>query len=176
MVVALIRYKGKAYGQAYFTIKHRLYLNKGKYLRNFAGMQWWEYELDLIEETAAEVLAWLQQKNAVVVALQGEMGAGKTTFTAALVKVAGGISAASSPTFSLLNEYATKAGSTIYHMDWYRLHDADEALQAGLEEPLYSGQLCLVEWPQKAKELLPPHTIWLTIEQVSPTQRKIYTN
>lgn len=136
-------------------------------------MQWWEYELDLIEETAAEVFAWLQQKKALVVALQGEMGAGKTTFTAALVKVAGGISTASSPTFSLLNEYPTTQGTPIFHMDWYRLNDAEEALQAGLEEPLYSGSLCLIEWPQKAPELLPAHTVWLTIEQVSPTRRKI---
>jgi tRNA threonylcarbamoyladenosine biosynthesis protein TsaE len=136
-------------------------------------MQRWEYELDQIEATATDILTWLQQKNALVVALQGEMGAGKTTLAAALVKAAGGVAVASSPTFSLLNEYPTHKGTPIYHMDWYRLHDAEEALQAGLEEPLYSGNLCLVEWPQKAIELLPPNTIWLTIEQLSPSRRRI---
>ena len=78
----------------------------------------------------------------------------------------------SSPTFALVNEYRTRAGETIYHMDWYRLKDEEEALRAGMEEYLYSGARCLVEWPDRAPRLLPPGTVHVFLEILGPETRK----
>jgi tRNA threonylcarbamoyladenosine biosynthesis protein TsaE len=69
-----------------------------------------------------------------------------------------------SPTYSIINEYKSALLETVYHMDWYRLSGEEEALQAGVEEVLYSGDLCLVEWPARAAGLLPPATLGLHID------------
>jgi tRNA threonylcarbamoyladenosine biosynthesis protein TsaE len=108
-----------------------------------------------------------------IIALYGEMGAGKTTFTHALAQAIGVYGHVASPTFSLVNEYRTKEGKVIYHMDWYRLKDESEALQAGMEEYLYSGNLCLVEWPGRAPGLLPPETVEVLLEVVDQGTRRL---
>ena len=94
---------------------------------------------------------------AKVLAFHGEMGAGKTTLIGALCRELGTKDVTGSPTFSIINQYKSPAGS-IYHMDLYRLRDEEEAIQAGVEDLLYSGNLCLVEWPEKAAALLPDDT------------------
>jgi tRNA threonylcarbamoyladenosine biosynthesis protein TsaE len=91
------------------------------------------------------------------------MGAGKTTFIKALAKKLGVTDMASSPTFSLVNEYQTEDGKTLYHFDLYRLNTEEEAYDMGIDEYFYSGNLCLIEWPEKTPNLIPlDHTaIWL---------------
>jgi len=108
-----------------------------------------------------------------VIALHGEMGAGKTTFSSAFCQAMGVKETVNSPTFSLVNEYHTPSGEIIYHMDWYRLGDYAEALAAGMEEYLYSGAVCLVEWPERAPDLLPPGTLHVRLEVLDRQTRKL---
>ncbi len=123
-------------------------------------------ELDIVVARVAEIIG----KNKVV-AFHGEMGAGKTTFISALCKALGSTDTVGSPTFSIINQYNTVNGKSIYHMDWYRIKDEEEAIQAGVEDALYSGNVCLVEWPEKAAGLLPDDTLHLCIETIDPQTR-----
>jgi len=111
-----------------------------------------------------------------VLAFHGEMGAGKTTFIHALCGVMGVKGAVSSPTFSIINQYTAAAGDTIYHMDLYRLKDANEAVNAGVEDCLYSQSICLVEWPEKAPGIFPDDTLHITIISTGTDTRKISFN
>ncbi len=129
------------------------------------------YLLSGLPEIARDFLEVLGDRK--VVALYGEMGAGKTTFTHTLARALGVDGHVASPTFSLVNEYRTKDGKVIYHMDWYRLKDEAEALHAGMEEYLYSGNLCLVEWPERAPGLLPPETVEVHLEVVDLGTRRL---
>ena len=88
-------------------------------------------------------------------ALKGEMGAGKTTLVSALCKAWGVEDAVSSPTFSLVNEYCTAQGDAVYHFDFYRIESEEEAMDMGVDEYFASGALCLVEWPDRIRGLLP---------------------
>jgi tRNA threonylcarbamoyladenosine biosynthesis protein TsaE len=111
--------------------------------------------------------------HARVFAFTGAMGAGKTTFITAVCHALGVKDHPSSPTFSLINEYETAAGQTIYHIDLYRLKDAEEALAAGIEDALFSGAYCFVEWPGIAPQLFPHDTVKVSIELLSPAERLI---
>lgn len=107
-------------------------------------------------------------------AFDAPMGAGKTTFINALCREVLHIKdVSSSPTFSIINEYESEAYGKIIHMDWYRLKDEEEAIQAGVEDALYAGALCLIEWPEKAAGLLPDETLYLRIDIVDEHTRKI---
>jgi tRNA threonylcarbamoyladenosine biosynthesis protein TsaE len=117
------------------------------------------FHLSEIPKAADTLLAYAKEQSSRVIALNGQMGAGKTTFTAAFLKALGSKDIANSPTFSIINQYRDSTGKPVYHMDWYRLRDEEEALQAGVEDCLYSGYWCLVEWPEKAERLLPENTI-----------------
>jgi tRNA threonylcarbamoyladenosine biosynthesis protein TsaE len=106
----------------------------------------------------------------------GEMGAGKTTTIAALCRTKGVKDTLSSPTFSIINEYSYPENgrpNVIYHLDLYRLAGLAEAEAAGVEDCLYSGAICFVEWPEKAPELFDGKEMKVFIEAVSPTERKI---
>jgi len=94
-----------------------------------------------------------------VVLFYGHMGAGKTTFINTLCKELGIVDETSSPTFSIVNEYLTTGNETIYHFDFYRLKSEMEAYDLGYEDYLYSGNLCLIEWPEKIASLLPEDVI-----------------
>ena len=100
------------------------------------------------------------------------MGAGKTTFIHELCAVKGVIDPVGSPTFSIINEYRYPGGK-IFHIDLYRLKDEEEALRAGVEDVLYSGDLCLVEWPARAPGIFPPGTIGLQITAIDRDIREI---
>jgi tRNA threonylcarbamoyladenosine biosynthesis protein TsaE len=115
---------------------------------------------------------WQQWPLQKVFAFHGNMGAGKTTFIHALCTVKGVTDTVGSPTFSIINEYAYPGGK-IYHIDLYRLRDEEEALRAGVEDVLYSGELCLVEWPDRAPGIFPPATVALQIAAVDTETRKI---
>ena len=92
--------------------------------------------------------------------VNGEMGAGKTTFIKELIKYVGSTDLVTSPTFSLVNEYKTDKGS-VYHFDFYRIKSISEALDIGLDDYIYSGNYCFIEWSEKIKSHLPEdyHTI-----------------
>ena len=128
------------------------------------------FTLTEIKKTAEEILAC--SKGVKVWAIHGEMGAGKTTFIHALCEILGVSSAIGSPTYSIINEYKSNQG-IIYHMDWYRLKDEEEALQAGVEDPIFSGNLCLIEWPEKAISLLPESCFHITITFLDEQTRSI---
>jgi tRNA threonylcarbamoyladenosine biosynthesis protein TsaE len=98
------------------------------------------------------------------------MGTGKTTFIAALCRAKGVQSIPSSPTFSLINEYTLMSGDPIYHIDLYRLRDEEEAREAGVEDCLFSGNFCLVEWPEKAPGIFPENTLHVRIETLPETR------
>jgi tRNA threonylcarbamoyladenosine biosynthesis protein TsaE len=81
-----------------------------------------------------------------------------------------------SPTFSIINEYKSKDGQTVYHMDLYRIKDENEAITAGVEDCLYSGNICLVEWPQMAAGIFPDDTLHIAISSVDDNTRKLKIN
>lgn len=99
-----------------------------------------------------------------LIALYGSMGAGKTTFAAALCKVLGVEDPVCSPTFTLVNEYRLPDGDLFYHFDFYRLKNSREALDIGLYDYLDSGCLCLMEWPEVIEDLLPEETLAVHLE------------
>lgn len=103
----------------------------------------------------------------------GNMGAGKTTFIKALCEQLGVKEPVTSPTFSIVNEYAGNADK-VYHFDFYRLKNQDEALDMGYEEYFYSGNYCLIEWPEKIADLLPEHYVKVSI-QLDELQNRLFT-
>ena len=98
-----------------------------------------------------------------ILAFRGEMGAGKTTFIKAFCKVLGTEDTVTSPTFALVNEYEM-ADSSIYHFDFYRIDEVEEAVNIGFDEYLYSGDFCLIEWAEKVESLLPEETLYVDIK------------
>lgn len=98
-----------------------------------------------------------------VVAFRGEMGAGKTTLIREIVARLGSEDTVTSPTFAIVNLYLCDDGRRICHFDFYRINDLREAYDFGYEEYFYSGDLCLVEWPEKIEELLPEDTMTVRI-------------
>ncbi len=103
------------------------------------------------------------------------MGTGKTTFIHALCEELGVQSAISSPTFAIINEYSGTEVETIYHMDWYRLKNEEEAVNAGVEDSLLSGNLCLIEWPENAAGLLPDDTFHIYMEGLDEETRRVWS-
>lgn len=102
--------------------------------------------------------------DARVIAFSGELGAGKTTFIQALCRKLGITVEVNSPTFSLVNEYFTPEGDSIFHFDLYRIESPVELFDMGYEEYFYSGSLCLIEWPEKAPGLIPENALRVHIE------------
>ena len=132
------------------------------------------FTLEQIQETADKILA--DTANYKVFAFHGEMGAGKTTLIHALCEALDVKDVITSPTFSIINQYKTSGGQTIYHMDLYRIKDENEAINAGIEECLYSGNICFVEWPEKAPGIFPDDTLHIKITSVDDNTRKLKFN
>ena len=109
-------------------------------------------------------------KNKKVFAIAGNMGAGKTTFIKALCEQLGVKDVVSSPTFSIVNEYSA-GDEIIYHFDFYRIKNLQEAYDIGYEEYFYSGNICLLEWPERVAELLPESYVKVEITALSPEKR-----
>ena len=108
-----------------------------------------------------------------VFAFDGEMGAGKTTFISGLLNAMGIQELEGSPTYSLVNVYDSVMFGKIYHFDVYRLKNEVEAYDIGIEEMLYGGGVCFIEWPEKIANLLPDNTIWVYIRNQDDNTRTI---
>ena len=119
-------------------------------------------DIDELDAVATKLIS--EFKSQKIIAFYGEMGAGKTTLIKSICKALGTIDNVSSPTYSLVNEYATADGSRIYHFDFYRIISIAEAIDIGIDEYFYSGSINLIEWPEKINELLPPHYVKVSIQ------------
>ena len=129
------------------------------------------FKLDEIKMAAQQVLTFAAGFN--VFAMHGEMGAGKTTFIHAFCEAMGVKDNISSPTFSIINQYKTPDGKIIFHIDLYRLKDEEEATSSGVEDCLFSGNACLVEWPEIAPRIFPDDTVHVSISTINSNTRKI---
>lgn len=122
-----------------------------------------------LPQVAAAILAATEHRTVVV--FRGEMGAGKTTLIREIAAQLGCTDTVTSPTFALVNQYKGTDDRTIYHFDFYRIDDIREAYDFGYEEYFYSGDLCLVEWPEKIEQLLPDEVVTVRIAVESETAR-----
>ncbi len=133
-----------------------------------------QYGIDELPTIASELLRVAIEIK--VVTFKGEMGSGKTTLISELCKQIGVTDHVSSPTFAIINEYAylsDRLNSALFHIDLYRMEDEDEARRAGIEECLYSGKLCFVEWPQRVPSIMPDEFIQVELEYDGQARRRI---
>ncbi len=128
------------------------------------------FTIDNIDSIAEELTKFVQGK---ILLFEGSMGVGKTTLIKAIAKKLGVKDAVNSPTFSLVNHYQTDAGESVYHFDFYRLKKEEEAMDMGVEEYFDSGNYCLVEWPEKIKNLLPLEAVWVYLSENPDHSRHI---
>ena len=122
-------------------------------------------EIDSLSElpsVARAVVESLEGRN--VVLLCGGMGAGKTTLVSRIAAYLGSEDGVTSPTFALVNQYMDRNSNPIYHFDFYRIDNIEEVFDLGYEEYFYSGDLCLVEWPEKIEALIPDDVMIVRIE------------
>ncbi|MBR3980053.1 MAG: tRNA (adenosine(37)-N6)-threonylcarbamoyltransferase complex ATPase subunit type 1 TsaE [Bacteroidales bacterium] len=127
--------------------------------------------IDEIAQAARDFKAAIGEHR--VIAFHGEMGAGKTTFIKALCAEFGVTDNVASPTFAIINEYLAGDGSTIYHFDLYRMETIADLQNIGVEDYFYSGNFCLVEWPELAEPLFPNNVLNVTITVLPDKTRKI---
>ncbi|GAB7256549.1 tRNA (adenosine(37)-N6)-threonylcarbamoyltransferase complex ATPase subunit type 1 TsaE [Polaribacter sp. OB-PA-B3] len=129
-----------------------------------------DYSLDNLSEIATELIKVAAHKTLL---FYGEMGAGKTTLIKQICKVLSVEDNISSPTFSLVNEYQTSKGEKVFHFDFYRITDEEEALDMGIEDYLYNNTWCLIEWPQNVENLLPLDAVEIHLSILENGQRNI---
>ena len=127
--------------------------------------------LDEIGKAAQEFVAAMGDRK--VFAFYGKMGAGKTTFIKAICEELGVEDVINSPTFAIVNEYIDGNGEPIYHFDFYRIKKEQEVLDIGYEDYVYSGNVCLMEWPELIENLLPDDAVKVTIEEETDGSRKV---
>ena len=121
--------------------------------------------IDQIDQVAEAFLALTSKYN--VIAFNGAMGAGKTTFIKALCKKLEVIDQVNSPTFAIINEYANIWGELIYHFDFYRIKNIKEAMNIGAEDYFFSGNKCFIEWPDVVDDILPEDHLRVDIVEVN---------
>lgn len=129
------------------------------------------FSLQEIHDVAKTFITATKSYN--VFAMHGDMGAGKTTFVHALCEQLGVKDAISSPTFSIINQYKAAGETIVYHIDLYRLNNEEEAVQAGIEDCLFSGNICFVEWPDRAPGIFPDDTLHVKVTVGENSSRKI---
>jgi tRNA threonylcarbamoyladenosine biosynthesis protein TsaE len=129
------------------------------------------FDLNDLPQVARQVIAACGDNT--VWLLEGQMGAGKTTLIKAICRELGVLNNVQSPTFSIVNEYVTHSGDTIYHFDCYRLKSETEAYYIGVEEYLDSGYLCLIEWADRIASLLPQKYALIAIKEVEGGKREL---
>lgn len=128
------------------------------------------YSLSELNQIAKEVVANSENKTLL---FYGAMGVGKTTLIKALCKELGIKDVTSSPTFSLVNEYRNANDEIVYHFDFYRIENEEEALDIGVEDYFYSDAWCLIEWPENIQNLLPLKSVEIHLTQLSDGRRNI---
>lgn len=129
------------------------------------------YSLLEIPQIASQIIASTSNK---MLLFYGEMGVGKTTLIKEICKQLGVLDNISSPTFSLVNEYKTDKNKTVFHFDFYRINDENEALDIGIEDYFYDNHWCLIEWPQNIKNLLPLEAIEIHLSIFEDGKRNIH--
>lgn len=130
------------------------------------------YRLNELDEVAGEILRSLNGERCL--AFYASMGSGKTTLISALCRALQVIDHVSSPTFSIINEYRNEQEQTIYHMDWYRLKNTEDAIQAGVQDVLDDAEAYkFIEWPEMAEELLPKHYISISLKLLEEGSREV---
>ncbi len=128
------------------------------------------YFLEDISVIAKEIISSVRSKTLL---FYGEMGTGKTTLIKEIVKQLGVEDVVHSPTFSLVNEYLSRKGETIYHFDFYRIEQEEEAYDIGIEEYFYENNWCLIEWPEKVENLLPLESVVIRLKMNPDNSRTI---
>ena len=128
------------------------------------------YFLEDISVIAKEIISSVSSK---ILLFYGEMGTGKTTLIKEIVKQLGVEDIAHSPTFSLVNEYLSRKGEIIYHFDFYRIEQEEEAYDIGIEEYFYENNWCLIEWPEKVENLLPLESVEIRLTMNPDNTRTI---
>ncbi|MDI6034268.1 tRNA (adenosine(37)-N6)-threonylcarbamoyltransferase complex ATPase subunit type 1 TsaE [Flavobacterium sp. LB2P84] len=128
------------------------------------------FSIDQLEEVAQKIIAENPKK---VILFHGEMGVGKTTLIKQMCKMLGVTGATSSPTFSLVNEYEADDNQLVYHFDFYRLNKEEEALDMGVDDYLYSGNWCFIEWAEKIPNLIPETHSVITISLLPDGKRSL---
>jgi tRNA threonylcarbamoyladenosine biosynthesis protein TsaE len=109
-----------------------------------------------------------------LLAFYGAMGSGKTTIIKAICEVLGAVDIATSPTFTLVNEYKTTTGESLYHFDFYRIRKTEEVFDFGIEEYLDSGSYCFMEWPELVEDILPAETVKIRITVTDDEHRILH--
>jgi tRNA threonylcarbamoyladenosine biosynthesis protein TsaE len=132
------------------------------------------YQIANITAVSAQIIDLA--KDYKIWTFNGEMGAGKTTLIKSICKNLGIIDEVSSPTFSLVNEYKTLNGKTIYHFDFYRIKSINEAYDIGIEEYFESGNICLIEWPNMIEDILLNEKTFNLIISINGNKRSIQIN
>jgi tRNA threonylcarbamoyladenosine biosynthesis protein TsaE len=128
------------------------------------------FSIDQLEEVAQKIISENPKK---VILFHGEMGVGKTTLIKQLCKTLGVTGATSSPTFSLVNEYEADDNQLVYHFDFYRLNKEEEAMDMGIDDYLYSGNWCFIEWAEKIPNLIPEVHSVITISLLADGKRSL---
>jgi tRNA threonylcarbamoyladenosine biosynthesis protein TsaE len=128
-----------------------------------------KFDLENIENAAGELLRLFPE--ARIFAFYGTMGAGKTTFIKSICRLEGIEENVTSPTFSLVNEYHGNHGKVIFHFDFYRIDSLEEVLDIGYEDYFYSGNMCLIEWPEKIRGLLPEESLRVKLDVLDTGER-----
>ena len=128
------------------------------------------YSLENLSEIATAVIASVKNKTLL---FYGEMGVGKTTLIKEICKQLGVLDNISSPTFSLVNEYQTKNNESIFHFDFYRIEEEEEALDMGIDDYFYNNNWCLIEWPENVENLLPLEAVEIHLSVLEDGQRNI---
>ena len=132
------------------------------------------YQLTDLPEVSKTIIELA--KNNKIWTFNGEMGAGKTTLIKAICNTFGVIDEVSSPTFSMVNEYKTKNGETVFHFDFYRIKSLSEAYDLGIEDYFDSGNICLIEWPSMIEEILQNEATFNIFIELKNNQRQITIN
>lgn len=129
-------------------------------------------DINDLSRAAAQIIEAIGDRR--IVALRGNMGAGKTTLVAEMMRQLGMDDEASSPTFAIVNEYhSSNTGQTVYHFDFYRLESSAEAYDIGIEDYWDSGNLCLMEWTENIEDILPDDTLFIEIVEQPDGSRNV---
>lgn len=129
------------------------------------------FSLDTLNTAAIEFLSLINEYK--VIAFSGDLGAGKTTFINAVCEALGVTQRVSSPTYSIIQEYRALDGKIIYHMDLYRIKSEDEAIDTGVDDCIYSREICFVEWPEMVPDIFPGDTVYCSFKIMETDERKL---